>query len=184
MVAREGPGFEILGAGFRSDLSSLEAASLTGVTLAAGLTGFTLERRLWWASIAFSLSVALIGALVVGWNGSPEDWSVGEGWRMVSLLLAAGADVNAVNRYAQAPLHVAVQLGHAGRAEQQHDTGAPYLRPDVTEVRAAEKPCEEGNRQKRHQRGTDPHRAYTIYQGRIARGPVVLRTVATRMPSL
>ncbi|MDP5277878.1 DUF4153 domain-containing protein [Sphingomonas sp. DG1-23] len=78
----------ILGAGFRSHLSALEAAALTGVTLAAGLAGFTLERRLWWASIAFSVSVALVGALVVAWNGSPEDWSVGEGWRMVSLLLA------------------------------------------------------------------------------------------------
>lgn len=78
----------ILGGGYRSSLSTLEAASLTGVTLAAGLTGFTLERKLWWASIVFSVSMALVGALVVAWNGSPEDWSVGEGWRMVSLLLA------------------------------------------------------------------------------------------------
>jgi hypothetical protein len=78
----------ILGGGYRSSLSTLEAASLTGVTLAAGLAGFTLERRLWWASIVFSVSMALVGALVVAWNGSPEDWSVGEGWRMVSLLLA------------------------------------------------------------------------------------------------
>ena len=77
----------VLGSGFRSNLSTVEAATLTGVTLAAGLAGFTLEQRLWWASIAFSLSVALVGALVVAWNGSPEDWSVGEGWRMVSLLL-------------------------------------------------------------------------------------------------
>jgi hypothetical protein len=78
----------IFGSGYRSHLSALEAAALTGVTLAAGLTGFTLERRLWWASIVFSVSVALVGALVVVWNGSPDDWSAGEGWRMVSLLLA------------------------------------------------------------------------------------------------
>ncbi|MCX8475819.1 MAG: DUF4153 domain-containing protein [Sphingomonas sp.] len=78
----------ILGNGYRITLSTIEAAALTGVTLAAGLTGFTLERRLWWASILFSLALALVGALVVAWNGTPEDWSVGEGWRMVSLLLA------------------------------------------------------------------------------------------------
>ena len=78
----------ILGHGYRSSLSSFEAALLTGVTLAAGLTGFTLERRLWWASVVFSVSVALVGALVVAWNGSPDDWSAGEGWRMISLLLA------------------------------------------------------------------------------------------------
>ena len=78
----------ILGNDYRIALSTLEAASLAGVTLAAGLTGFTLERRFWWASILFSLALALVGALVVAWNGTPEDWSVGEGWRMVSLLLA------------------------------------------------------------------------------------------------
>ncbi|WP_233503503.1 DUF4153 domain-containing protein [Sphingomonas psychrotolerans] len=78
----------ILGSGYHSHLSTIEAATLTGVVLVAGLAGFTLERRLWWASILFSAATALIGALIVGWSGSPEDWSVGEGWRMVSLLLA------------------------------------------------------------------------------------------------
>lgn len=78
----------ILGNGFHDDLSMRQAASVTGVVLGAGLTGFTLERRFWWASILFSLALALVGALVVAWNGAPEDWSVGEGWRMVSLLLA------------------------------------------------------------------------------------------------
>ncbi|UZK66426.1 DUF4153 domain-containing protein [Sphingomonas sp. M1-B02] len=71
-----------------STLSTLQAASLTAVTLAAVLTGFTLERRLWWASVLFSLAVAGIGALIVAWNGPPDDWGVGEGWRMVSLLMA------------------------------------------------------------------------------------------------
>ncbi|WP_404333425.1 DUF4153 domain-containing protein [Sphingomonas sp. MMS12-HWE2-04] len=77
----------ILGAGF-SQLSTIQAALVTAATLAAGLTGFTIERRLWWASLAFSLALALVGALVVAWNGTPDDWSAGEGWRMVSLLLA------------------------------------------------------------------------------------------------
>lgn len=78
----------VLGSGFNAQLSTMQATSVTAVVLAAGLTGFTLERRLWWASIAFALALALVGALVVAWNGAPEDWSVGEGWRMVSLLLA------------------------------------------------------------------------------------------------
>jgi hypothetical protein len=78
----------ILGPGFHDNLSTLQAASVTAVVLGAGLTGFTLERRLWWWSLMFAAAMAVVGALVVAWNGTPEDWSVGEGWRMVSLLLA------------------------------------------------------------------------------------------------
>ena len=78
----------IIGAGFHNNLSTMQASSATGVVLAAGLTGFTLERRLWWWSLLFAVGLALVGALVVAWNGTPEDWSVGEGWRMISLLLA------------------------------------------------------------------------------------------------
>lgn len=78
----------ILGPGFHNNLSTLQAASVTAVVLGAGLTGFTLERRRWWWSLVFAAALAVVGALVVAWNGTPEDWSVGEGWRMVSLLLA------------------------------------------------------------------------------------------------
>lgn len=78
----------ILGPGFRDNLTTLQASSVTGMVLVAGLTGFTLERRRWWWSLLFAAALAVVGALVVAWNGTPEDWSVGEGWRMVSLLLA------------------------------------------------------------------------------------------------
>ncbi len=78
----------ILGPGFHNNLTTLQASSVTGVVFVAGLAGFTLERRLWWWSLLFAAALALVGALVVAWNGTPEDWSVGEGWRMVSLLLA------------------------------------------------------------------------------------------------
>lgn len=78
----------ILGPGFHDNLTTLQASSVTGVVLAAGLTGFTLERRRWLWSLLFAAALALVGALVVAWNGTPEDWSVGEGWRMISLLLA------------------------------------------------------------------------------------------------
>ena len=78
----------ILGSGFHNNLTTLQASSVTAVVLAAGLTGFTLERRLWWWSLLFAAGLSVVGALVVAWNGTPEDWSVGEGWRMISLLLA------------------------------------------------------------------------------------------------
>jgi hypothetical protein len=78
----------ILGPGFHDNLTTLQASAVTAVVLAAGLAGFTLERqrRVW--SLLFAAALAAVGALVVAWNGAPEDWSVGEGWRMVSLLLA------------------------------------------------------------------------------------------------
>lgn len=78
----------ILGNRFESSIEAWRAAVLAGVTLGAALIGFTLERRLWWASILFSLAVALVGGLVIYWNGSPGGWGSGEGWRTISLLLA------------------------------------------------------------------------------------------------
>ena len=78
----------LLGPGFHASLTTLQASALTAVVLGAGLAGFTIERQRWWWSLLFSASLAVVGALVVAWNGTPEDWSVGEGWRMISLLLA------------------------------------------------------------------------------------------------
>jgi hypothetical protein len=78
----------ILGPGFHNNLTTMQAASVTAAVFAAGLTGFTVERRRWLWSLLFSAGLAVVAALVVAWNGTPEDWSVGEGWRMVSLLLA------------------------------------------------------------------------------------------------
>lgn len=78
----------LLGDTWGGNVGPLRLAGLSFVVLAAGLTGFTLERRLWWASLAFALAVALVGALVVYWNGDPDGWSASESWRMVSLLLA------------------------------------------------------------------------------------------------
>ncbi|MGK6355845.1 DUF4153 domain-containing protein [Sphingomonas sp. DT-207] len=78
----------ILGNRFESSVEAWRAALLAGVTLGAALIGFTIERRLWWASILFSLAVALVGGLVIYWNGAPGGWGSGEGWRTISLLLA------------------------------------------------------------------------------------------------
>lgn len=73
---------------YRMGWSALQAASLMGVTLFAAMIGFTIERRLWWASIAFGAVVGVAAGFVTWWNGAPGGWSAGEGWRMVSLLLA------------------------------------------------------------------------------------------------
>jgi Domain of unknown function (DUF4153) len=75
--------------GTASTLSAWQASLLMGVALSAMLAGFTLERRLWWASLLFSAGVGIVGGAVIWSNGSPGGWSAGEMWRMVSLLLAA-----------------------------------------------------------------------------------------------
>jgi hypothetical protein len=80
----------ILGNGFlySQPLSGAQAASLGFVLLTAALIGFTVERRYWWAAVAFGLGMGMVGGLVTYSNGSPGGWSASEGWRMVSLLLA------------------------------------------------------------------------------------------------
>lgn len=68
--------------------TQMEFALLAGVVMGAALLGFTLERRLWWASLLFALAGGAIAGLVAWWNGTPGGWSSAEFWRMVSLLLA------------------------------------------------------------------------------------------------
>lgn len=78
----------LLGSRLENNVEAWRAALLSGVALGAALVGFTLERRLWWASLLFSIGVAIVAALVVYWNGAPGGWSASEGWRTISLLLA------------------------------------------------------------------------------------------------
>lgn len=63
-------------------------AELTFITVSAGLIGFTVERRSWPVAVIFSVMAGAIAAAVVWWNGAPDQWSGGDGWRGVSLLLA------------------------------------------------------------------------------------------------
>ncbi len=58
--------------------------------LAAGgiVFGFSLERPRWQWSILFALGCGLIVGFVIYWNGSPDHWGSGEGWQLVSALLA------------------------------------------------------------------------------------------------
>jgi hypothetical protein len=71
-----------------SQLSAGLLAALAFVTVTAGLIGFTIERRLWWASVAFAVAAGVVAAGIVWWNGAPDHWSGGDGWRGISLLLA------------------------------------------------------------------------------------------------
>lgn len=67
------------------DVLRMSAASFLAVFGIA--FGFTLERvrPLW--SLGFAFASALVVALVFYWNGSPEGWSAGDGWRVFSALL-------------------------------------------------------------------------------------------------
>ncbi|MDF7774367.1 DUF4153 domain-containing protein [Sphingomonas sp. AOB5] len=72
---------------YRHTPTALTLALAATVTVTAGLIGFTSERRLWWASLAFSAVMGVMAGAVVWWNGGPDQWSGGDGWRTFSLFL-------------------------------------------------------------------------------------------------
>lgn len=72
---------------YDSSPSALTLSVSAAITVTAGLIAFTIERRLWWTSLVFSVAMGLLAGLVVWWNGGPEDWNGGSGWRFVSLFL-------------------------------------------------------------------------------------------------
>jgi hypothetical protein len=68
------------------DILRVSAASFIAV---AGITfAFTLERVRWLWSLLFGLGSGLVAGFIFYWNGSPEGWSAGDGWRLFSALLA------------------------------------------------------------------------------------------------
>jgi hypothetical protein len=71
-----------------TELSALRLAELAALLVAAGMFGFTAERRSWLAPLGFALVAGAVAAGVVYWNGEPDAWSGGDGWRMLSLFLA------------------------------------------------------------------------------------------------
>jgi len=68
--------------------ATLQVSSAMFVGCFAALVAYTLERTRWQWSLVFSLVAALIVALVAWWNGTPDDWSAAEGWRMVCAFLS------------------------------------------------------------------------------------------------
>jgi len=73
---------------WRFEPSPQTLAELAFVTVTAGLIGFTIERRPWWASVAFSLVCGVVAGAVVWWNGPIAGWTGGDGWRILCLALA------------------------------------------------------------------------------------------------
>lgn len=71
-----------------TDLPTLWLALLAGLTVVAGMIGFTFERREGILSLGFSLAAGVVAAGIVFWNGAPGDWGSGDGWRFASLFLA------------------------------------------------------------------------------------------------
>ncbi|MCW3848456.1 DUF4153 domain-containing protein [Sphingomonas sp. LB-2] len=78
----------IIGADFTSAHTAWQLTKLSGLIVSAGLFGFTLERRHWWASLIFALAMGATAAGIFWWNGDPDHWGGGDGWRMFSLALA------------------------------------------------------------------------------------------------
>ena len=73
---------------FNPKPTTLQATELVALIAGAGLLGFTLERRLWWASLAFALVAAVVAGGIMWWNGDPDHWGGGDGWRLFSLFAA------------------------------------------------------------------------------------------------
>lgn len=71
-----------------TDLPTLWLALLAGLTVVAGMIGFTFERGEGVLSLGFSLAAGVVAAGIVFWNGSPGDWGSGDGWRFASLFLS------------------------------------------------------------------------------------------------
>ena len=63
--------------------------------LAAGGIVFavSLDRIRWLWSVFLAAGAGAVAGFVVGWNGSPDHWSAGEGWQLVAALLAIGIAV-------------------------------------------------------------------------------------------
>jgi hypothetical protein len=64
-------------------MSAAAALASGGIVFA-----FSLERTRWLWSVLFALSAGLVVGFVTYWNGRPDDWGAGEGWQLVSALLA------------------------------------------------------------------------------------------------
>lgn len=68
--------------------AALKTASASFLAALGALIGFTLERERWQWSLAFSLLAALAIGLILYWNGAPDQWSGGDGWRVVCIFLS------------------------------------------------------------------------------------------------
>jgi hypothetical protein len=68
--------------------SAASFVAVAGITFAVGL-----ERLRWFWSTLFALACGAVVALVFYWNGTPDGWSAGDGWRMFAAVLAVAIAV-------------------------------------------------------------------------------------------
>ena len=78
----------IIGADTSHTPSVMQLTELTALVVGAGLFGLTVERRHVPAALVFALVCAGVAAGIVWWNGNPDNWGGGDGWRMFSLVMA------------------------------------------------------------------------------------------------
>jgi len=69
-------------------LSALQSSAAAFLTVFAGLTVFTLERRRWQWALGFAVAGAAVSALLLYGSGNTDSWSATEAWRTVSLFVA------------------------------------------------------------------------------------------------
>jgi len=74
--------------GFGAAWNPLRMAAASFVAVGGIAFAFTLERLRWLWSALFAIACGAVVGLVFFWNGSPQGWSAGDGWRLFSSLLA------------------------------------------------------------------------------------------------
>lgn len=78
----------IIGTDYTHSPSVMQVTQLTSLLVGAGLFGLTVERRQVPAALIFALVCAGVAAGIMWWNGNPDHWGGGDGWRVFSLVMA------------------------------------------------------------------------------------------------
>jgi hypothetical protein len=84
-----GLGFHlIVGTDYSATPSVMQSTALTALLVGAFMFGLTVERRHLVPALIFALVTAVAAAGIMWWNGSPDHWGGGDGWRLFSLAIA------------------------------------------------------------------------------------------------
>ena len=78
----------IIGTDYSHAPSTMQMTLLAALVVGTGLFGLTVERRHVPAALIFALVCAAVAAGIVWWNGNPDHWGGGDGWRLFSLALS------------------------------------------------------------------------------------------------
>lgn len=78
----------IIGTDYSHAPTTMQMTLLAALIVGTGLFGLTVERRHIPAASVFALVCAAVAAGIVWWNGNPDHWGGGDGWRLFSLAMA------------------------------------------------------------------------------------------------